>query len=446
MNEPLHLYSESLPLDLERQVDSLCDEFEDELRHGRIPDADVYLARLNESAHRQLLRELTKLVRAYADHRAQIPQDSAGPPEVTAKSPSFDANSSSDQGVKRDHDTTRVYLQRSLEVLQQIDDAGTKFESALSRGELLSIEEMVAGVDSNARPRLLRELLKLEMEFRAKKSETPSLREYRARFPDFARLVKHLYFENFIPERIGDFSVQRLLGRGGFGHVFQAWDAKLSRNVAIKVFRHDPDDTRAFGGELLFEARTAAQLRHPGIVTVHAILPDEDGDEFLVLEFVDGRSLEDLLRSRKLAPHEAAELMLAVVEALEHSHSNGLVHRDLKPANILLDHGRRPRVTDFGLALHLMDLRRSPDVAGTLPYMAPEQASGETHRLDARTDLWAVGVTLYRSLTGWLPFSGKSRQELLDAIRQQEPTDLLQHDPTIPAELARIVADAWRNG
>ena len=139
-----------------------------------------------------------------------------------------------------------------------------------------------------------------------------------------------------------------------------------------------------------------------------------------------------------MSPRESASLLLSVVQ-LQHAHQHGLVHRDLKPANILLEHGRRPRVTDFGLALHLIDFHRSPAIAGTLAYMSPEQANGETHRLDARTDLWAAGIVFYRMLTGRLPFVGADNEELLQAIRSSEAKDVLEQDPSIPHELARIV-------
>jgi serine/threonine protein kinase/formylglycine-generating enzyme required for sulfatase activity len=335
--------------------------------------------------------------------------------------------------------TTRTHFPQSFAASRQIDEACTRFEQALRRGELPAIEEVVLVAAPETRQLLLHELLKLEMEFRSKLSEAPQLEEYKRRFPDQIRFIKYLYYEYFIPAQIGEFAIQRLLGRGSFGLVYQGWDSKLSRSVAIKVFRRNPDDSETRSSNLLREARAAAQLRHPGVVAVYAVMPDADGDEFLVLEYVDGRSLKDLLRSERLTPTEAATLLLVVVRALQHAHQNGLIHRDLKPANILLDQARRPRVTDFGLALDMVAARRSPELAGTLSYMAPEQANGETHRLDARTDLWAVGVTLYRSLTGSLPFTGSSQQELLDAIRYQEPKDPLEHDAKIPAELARIV-------
>jgi eukaryotic-like serine/threonine-protein kinase len=334
-------------------------------------------------------------------------------------------------------DTTSPHFHESLDALRQIDAACTRFEQALQGGKLLSIEEILSTVDLDSRTHLLRELLMQEMAFRSKSGESPSLEEYRQRFPEYVRLVKYLYYENFIPAHVGEFSIQRLLGRGSFGLVYQGWDAKLTRNVAIKVFRRDPADPPR-DGNLLVEARTAAQLRHPGAVTVYAVVQDADGDEFLVLEYVEGRSLEDLLRSERLSPQETASMLLAVVQALQHAHQHGLVHRDLKPANILLDQARRPRVTDFGLALQLPTLRRAPEIAGTLAYMAPEQANGETHRLDARTDLWAVGVILYRLLAGRLPFSGDDRRELLEAIRYAEPGDLQACCPSVPPELARI--------
>ncbi len=335
-------------------------------------------------------------------------------------------------------DATRMQLEHAVKVLREIDGVCTDFEDRLRHGGSPDIVELTSIASSDVRLKLLRELLAIEMEFRAKRGDTPSLDEYRRRFPDHSRLTKFLYFGHFIPARIGEFPIQRLLGRGSFGHVYRGWDSRLSRDVAIKVFRRDPEHPPS-STNLLLEARAAARLNHPGVVAVYSVSRDADGDEFLVLEYVEGCSLEDMLRAKSFTPNESASLLLTVVQALQHAHGHGLVHRDLKPANILLDHVQRPRVTDFGLALSLSEVRRLPAIAGTLSYMAPEQANGETHRLDARTDLWAVGVVLYRMLSGCLPFSGRSNDELLNNVRHAEPIDLLEHDPTIPLELARIV-------
>ena len=353
------------------------------------------------------------------------------------KAASTSHSSDSGDGFSVLGNTTKEHLQRSFDAVKEVDEACTAFESSLRRGQPLNIKELIANANDHIRDRLFSELLSIEMEFLKSRGETPSIEQYRNRFPEQWHSVKHLYLEHFTPAHVGDFPVQRLVGRGGFGHVYQAWDQKLSRSVAIKVFRREPEKLGRQGG-LLLEARTVARLRHPGIVTVYAILPDADGDEFLVLEYVDGNSLEDTLRSGRLGARESASLILAVVQALQHAHQHGLVHRDLKPANILLEQGVRPRVTDFGLALHLTDVRRSPAVAGTLAYMAPEQANGESHRLDARTDLWSVGVVLYRMLTGRLPFTAKSNRDLLQAIQYLEPADPLALDSGVPPELARI--------
>lgn len=335
--------------------------------------------------------------------------------------------------------TTSEQFDESLDRLRRLDRMCSDFEHALRRGEWPRIEDVLASAAADARAELLRELLNLEFDYCVRAGRSPSLVDYRQRFPEHARLVKYVFIEYFVPAQIGDFTIQTLLGRGSYGFVFQAWDAKLARTVALKVIRRDPLDPAVKGNSLLVEARAAAKLRHPGVVAVHAVPVDADGDEFLVLEYVDGRSLEDLLRGERISPREAAELMLAVAQALQHAHQQGLIHRDLKPSNILLDRDRRPRVSDFGLALHLATARRSNQIAGTLAYMAPEQASGETHRLDARTDLWAVGVLLYRMLSGRLPFSGSNQKELLSAILYAEPKDLAAYSASIPPELIAVV-------
>ena len=161
-------------------------------------------------------------------------------------------------------DTTKLHLQRSCDVLQEIDDVCTQFEQELRQGQAPDIAVFVSSANAGVRQQLFRELLTLEMEFQRGRGETPRLEEYQERFPDRARLIKYLYLEHFTPARIGEFPIQRLLGRGSFGHVYQGWDPKLSRNVAIKVFRRDPDEPGPSGGGLRLEARTVAQLAPSG--------------------------------------------------------------------------------------------------------------------------------------------------------------------------------------
>ena len=176
----------------------------------------------------------------------------------------------------------------------------------------------------------------------------------------------------------------------------------------IKVPRADRFDGPQDIDRFLHEARLAARVKHPGIVTVHQVDRDKHFGCFVVLEYIEGRPLSSLLQAERLAPERAAQLLVLAADALSFAHEQGLVHRDLKPDNILMDTRERPHIADFGLAL-LDDDRwpRRGEVAGTPHYMAPEQVRGESHRLDGRTDLWALGVILYRMLTEHRPFDGE---------------------------------------
>jgi formylglycine-generating enzyme required for sulfatase activity len=241
-----------------------------------------------------------------------------------------------------------------------------------------------------------------------------------------------------LPSRIGRYCVQGVLGQGGFGTVYLAHDHELRRPVAIKV-----PATGRLGSEsailsLLKEAQVAAGLRHPWIVTIHDVGRLANGECYFVMEYVPGQTLAEVLTQRPLSDAEIADLMLALAEALRHAHERGLIHRDLKPSNILIDAESRPRITDFGLAVeartqHLL----AGEVAGTPGYMAPEQVRGETHRFDAPTDLWSLGVILYELLTHKRPFPGHGK-EVFDAILQREPEPPRRLNPTVPRELERI--------
>ena len=240
------------------------------------------------------------------------------------------------------------------------------------------------------------------------------------------------------PTNIGRYTVVRRLGSGGFGTVYLASDGDLNRTVAIKV-----PHSQAFGStrqveEFLNEARMAAQFRHPAIVAVYDVGREQDGRIYIVLEYVDGLTLSEILKNGDYSLDRVVDILARVAEAVHHAHKRGLVHRDLKPANILVDSEGNPRVADFGLAIHDDVQRlRSGEVAGTAPYMSPEQVQGETHRLDGRTDVWALGVTLYRVLTGRRPFSG-NLHELIDEIRYRDPKPPRQISDAAPKELERI--------
>ncbi len=245
-----------------------------------------------------------------------------------------------------------------------------------------------------------------------------------------------------LPERIGRFVIQRQLGQGGFGAVYLVHDPELNRLVALKVPKAERCATHEDVESLLREARSAAQLHHPGIVTIFDV--GRDGPHvFIVQQYIPGADLASHLKTRTFTLEQIVALVASVAEAIAFAHQQGFVHRDLKPGNILLDDKGRPHVVDFGLAVHESAQRQCRgERSGTPAYMSPEQVRGETHRLDGRSDIWSLGVILYQLLTGRQPFRGDSRQELFEEIEHREPRPPRQVQPDLPAELERICLKA----
>ncbi len=378
----------------------------------------------------------------------------------------------------------------------------TRFEEALRRGERPSIESSLADAGPWRKAALV-ELIHSELEWRLKAGEPARVEEYLVAFPEVnrdrqaligllatewtvrRRTEPMLDGEEFrsrfpglhsdlldamahgstgvrmtlplspvgaaagdapefdLPSRFGRFELRELVGRGTFGRVYRAWDTVMRRQVAVKVPRRgksaSPDDIRTF----LREARTASGLRHPSIVEL--LEADEhEGTAYLVSDYIEGRTLAEVIRDGLPPADSAAALMAAVLDALHaaHEHEQPVIHRDLKPSNILIDSRGRPHLTDFGLAQRDggdgSSIRMNESLlVGTLAYMSPEQAVGLEGRLEARSDVFSAGVILYELLTGELPFRGRGRM-LQAQIVEANPTPPRLLNDAIPPPLESI--------
>lgn len=242
-----------------------------------------------------------------------------------------------------------------------------------------------------------------------------------------------------LPVRIDRYFVIRRLGSGAFGEVYLAKDPEHNRLVAIKVQRSDRISSPEYRNQFLSEARTSAALSHPNIVPVYDFREQADGRCIIVMQFIDGPTLRELHARESIDPRRVAEIVADVADALHFAHRRGIVHRDVTPRNILINERGQPLLTDFGLALHVS--QQHPDhreMAGTYPYMSPEQIRGDSHALNAQSDIWSLGVVFYELLAGRRPFAGSRLEELRNLIEGSEPAPILSLNSQVSPELAII--------
>ena len=252
-----------------------------------------------------------------------------------------------------------------------------------------------------------------------------------------------------IGQTLGHYRILDKLGEGGMGVVYRAEDTTLQRQVAIKLVPPDLCCSEERLKRFKREAMALAALDHPNIVTIHSV-EEADGTHFLTMQLVEGKTLDDLITREGLPLDRVLEIGIPLADALVAAHEKGIVHRDLKPGNIVITNEGRVKVLDFGIAKLNRDAEATDDselptetltvagqVQGTLPYMSPEQITGRD--VDARSDIFSLGIILYEMATGERPFKGEVSATLISSILRDEPQDAERLKPGIPRHFGRII-------
>jgi serine/threonine protein kinase len=358
----------------------------------------------------------------------------------------------------------------------EVEGICTLFETAWQAGKRPEVEQYLNQIGKEARPFLLRELLLLDLAYRRRAGEQPVPADYQGRFPDEATLVAEVFRQTAeisgnqdqltvtpAPEpaeenltqppadaapgsppaplpQLPGYKLLEVLGRGGMGVVYKAWQIRAQRFVAVKMIRDGALAGPEHRARFLTEIKAAARFEHPNVVRIYEV-GEHHGLPFLVMEFAEGGSFDKRLAGQPLTPRQAAEFVRTLAEAVQYTHDKQVVHRDLKPANVILTADGRPLITDFGLAKRLdsdTQLSGSKAVLGTPAYMAPEQARGDTRAVGPVVDVYALGAILYECLTGKPPFQGATSHEVLHKVMHEQPAPPTQLRPVISADLEAV--------
>src|SRR4026209_2999144 len=257
-------------------------------------------------------------------------------------------------------------------------------------------------------------------------------------------------------QRIEHYQIVNLIGEGGMGEVYLANDTILGRRVALKVLptfvSNDPDRLRRFTQE----ARAASRLSHPNVCVVHEVGETDDGRPFIAMEYVEGITLRERIRSQAMKLGDVLDIAIQVAEGLIAAHEAGIVHRDIKPENIIIRPEGYVKILDFGLAklterhksattttMPTLLFHSTPGVViGTAAYMSPEHARGVD--IDERADIWGLGIVLYEMASGRAPFTGETPTDVVVAIVERDQPPISEHVEGVPPELERIVKKALR--